>query len=447
MILNLIKIVVLGLSLGLSTATAAPASSGISFKLMHTVQDCNHEGHRKTWCDGKVDTARMVELSGLEAEIINQLDRASAQPEKARIYAAEFSFSAKNIQQKMCELGKKGVKIEVYLDRGSSADVEFTKDPNCQKDPAKPNLVGRLLGGFTDFPDWRLHHNKTVMVDPGDGSEWNINFSSGNLSKFGMSLHLDNWAMLKAPSSTNIARATNCLFDGLRAADKKATQVGMYKNGGDFSKDPIVLEVYKSTIGDCYTKNKVVPMKDYEKAIALEGVAPFFTPNDGSLALKALKDQIRRVIQNQQKSPQYIWIAIQHFTKGDIAALLRQAVSVGVDVRIVMSSGTVSGASEVSNDGPFYQQNLKGTGMKIKFIETNPNAGGNGQQMHNKFAIFNGERVFSGAGHYTSSGLVTNFETLYLTQSPELTQQYEEYFTKMWNDGVDEEYFTQGGEN
>lgn len=426
-----------------ATLPTKKTSGAIDFKLMHTVQECQHDGHQRTWCDGKVDTSRMAELSGLEKEIIDQLERTSANPAKARIFAAEFSFSDKPIQQKMCELGKKGVKIEIYLDRGSAGDIEFTKDPNCQLDPTKPNLVGRLLGGFTDFPDWRLHHNKTVYIDVGDGSEVNVNFSSGNLSRFGMSLHMDNWVMMKALPSSNISRATLCLFGGLRAADKKATELGMYSNGNDFDKDPAVMDTYQKTINSCYAKNKVVPMGDYEKALAQEGIAPFFTPNQGYYAVKALKAQIYRVIKKQSAStPQYIWIAIEHFSKGDIATALQEAGAAGVDVRIVMNSGTVTGATEVASDGQFYKEKLRNKkGIRVMFIETNPDAGGNGQQMHNKFAIFSGERVFSGAGHYTSSGLSTNFETLYLTQNANLTSQYKQYFEKLWAVAVDESYF------
>ena len=432
---------VAGLLVSVTTLAATP----LTFDLLHTVQNCQHPGHQKTWCD-QDDIAPAVLASGLEQHINDQLDRALANPDHAHVYASEFSFSSRGIQTKMCALGKAGVAIEVYLDFGSSKDIAFTQDPNCQKDMAHPNLKGVLLGGFTKFPEWRLHHNKTVLIDAGDGTPLDIDFSSGNLSKFGTSLHMDHWVFIKAPGDSNLARATLCLFKGLEAASSKATEIGMYANGADFSKDPDVMQAYGATRDACYVSSQVIPMNDPEQAIALEGIAPFFTPNLGRQALETLKREFRSVIAQKQSGPAYLYIAIEHFSSQAIASLLNQAGTAGVDVRIIMNAGTVSGGTEVTSDGPFYEQNLHNDKMQVRFIEVNPNAGGPGiaQQMHNKFAILNGKRVFSGAGHYTSSGLDGNFESLYLTESPELTAKYAAYFKELWDESVDAEYITQG---
>ncbi len=418
--------------------------AGITFDMKHTVQVCNHAGHQPTWCDGTTgnDIANSTKAGGLETAIIEQLDRALVNPAQSRVFVAEFSFSAKAIQRKMCELGKAGVSVVIFLDYGSSANLAFASSPDCQKNPNVPNLKTAVLGGFTNFPEWRLHHNKTVVVDPGDGTDYNIDFSSGNLSTFGVSLHMDHWVMMKAPPTSNIARASLCLFEGLIAADKKATELGMYASTPDWSKEPTVMNTYQKTRESCYITQKVIPMNRPEEAIQKEGIAAFFTPNPGRQALITLQNEIRAV--TKQTKPSYIYIAIEHFTIQAIANLLNQAAESGVDVRIIMNSGTVGGASEVTSDKPFYDANLKNGKIKVRFIETNPAAGGNGQQMHNKFAILNGKRVFSGAGHYTGSGLDGNFETLYLTQDEELTKDYAVYFKELWDVSVDESYITKG---
>jgi phosphatidylserine/phosphatidylglycerophosphate/cardiolipin synthase-like enzyme len=372
-----------------------------------------------------------------------------ANPTKSRVYAAEFSFSNKVIQKKICDLGKAGVKVFVVLDAGSASNLDFIKqDPQgCQKDKTHPNLQATLLGGFTDFPKWRLHHNKTVIVDAGDGSPYDIDFSSGNLSVFGTSLHMDHWVLMKVPAQTNLARAELCLFEGLKAADAEAKADGMYAHGGaDFDKDPAVTKAYSDARDACYAKNHVLAQKDYEKAISQDKIAPFYTPNNGGAAVSALKAQLNGIIAQAQsgKKGLYIYIAMEHFNRADIAALLNKAANAGVDVGIVFNSSTVTGTSEVEADKPFMEQNLNNPRIKLRFVETNPQAGGNGQQMHNKFTILNGQRIFSGAGHFTGGGLNNNWETLYLSQSPELTAKYAKYFKTLWDQSVDKAYLNTG---
>ena len=423
--------------------SVAAWATPLPFDLLHTVQNCQHTGHQKTWCDIS-DINASVQASGVEQRISDQLQRAAGNPSQSRILVSEFSFSDKTVQKKLCEMGKLGVSIVTYLDYGSSADAAFAGSADCQKDPAKPNFKISLLGGFTNFPDWRLHHNKTILVDAGDGSPYDIDFSSGNLSTFGTSLHMENWVFSQAPATSNFARATLCLFQGLAGANSKAVEVGMYTNGADFSKDPQVMQTYQATRDACYTASHVIPMSDPEQAVALEGVAPFFTPNDGQQALVTLEREFQKVISQQAAGPAFIYIAIEHFSLQEIADILNQAGQQGVDVRIIMNAGTVSGGSEVSEDGPFYESNLKNANIQVRFIETNADVH---QQMHNKFAILNGKRIFSGAGHYTYTGLDSNFETLYLLESAELTRKYAAYFKELWDESVDESYITKSTPN
>lgn len=426
----------LALFSGLPALAQNPA---VTFDLMSTVQDCAHEGHRSTWCTID-DLKSSTEKSGIVARLSEQFDRALANPSKAKVLTAQFSFSNKLVFAKLCELGKAGVSIQVYLDRGSPVgDIS-----ECQKNTAQPNYNVDFLGGFANFPEWRLHHNKTILVDAGDGSAYDIDFASGNLSSYGTSLHLENWVAMKATPRSNIARATLCLFEGLKAADKISKEIKIYDDM-DFSKDPIVMDVYTSAINSCYKKNKVIPMYQTEKALALEGIAPIFTPNEGNLATAGFLKEIRAISKIGKGA--YIYIAIEHFTKGSIVRALTEAANNGVDVRLIMNAGTVTGATEVQQGVTFYEDYIRGTKMKTRFIETNPNAGGNGQQMHNKFTILNGKRVFSGAGHYTSSGLETNYETLYFTNNSSLNKQYAQYYKKLWDASVDEDSMRSGDVN
>ncbi len=414
----------------LAALLPAAAHAGVTFDMMHTVQDCKHEGMPKTWCEGKEDMIAMDELSGMSAKIAAQLDRALANPKTAKVSIAYFSFSNKKIQKKLCEVGMAGIPVEAYIDAGSVSPELQALKTDCQKDKAKPNLKLVILGGMTSTP-WRLHHNKTMMVDPGNGEYININFSSGNLSAFGTSIHLDHWGVLTATPDTNLVKAQRCVFEGLTAADAKATEVKMYEGGVKSQFDGVVAQAYIDARESCYVNNAVIPMYQAEKAIAKDGVAPMYSPNNNNEVVKTFTAEIAKVAADGKNG--YLYIAVQHFLHGGIAAALMQAAQAGVDVRIIFDDDLLTGEGEVEGVQEFLASSLQHPNIKIRYIKTNYNAGGNGQMMHNKFCILSGKRTFSGAGQYTGAAMRNNWENFYLAQSPELTKKYGLYFKDLWD--------------
>jgi hypothetical protein len=300
---------------------------------------------------------------------------------------------------------------------------------------------------------WRLHHNKTLVVDPGNGDYVNVNFSSGNLSAFGTSLHHDHWGMLTAPASSNLVKAHKCVFEGLAQADALATKVGMYSGGVKSQFDGQVADAYINGRDSCYKKNGVPQMGEpngIEAALANpnEGVAPIFSPNKFNEVLKTFTAEIRKVTQRAKQASGsdrgYIYIAVQHFLNWQIAQALQDAAQAGVDVRIVFDDDLASNSGEVEGVLEFMESELKPYGIKIRFIETNHFAGGNGQMMHNKFAILSNiqdpskTRTFSGAGQYTGAAMHDNWENFYLAQKPQFSKLYGNYFKKLWDVSVDE---------
>src|SRR5690606_13620852 len=95
---NLSVILVTLLSL---TAYAGP----IQFDLIHTKQECQHEGYQPTFCDGRVDQRDATDLSGMVENINAQIERAvnAPNPSRAYVYLAYFSFSNKLVHSKLCE--------------------------------------------------------------------------------------------------------------------------------------------------------------------------------------------------------------------------------------------------------------------------------------------------------------------------------------------------------
>lgn len=427
---------VLGTHAQASAAQAGSAKSSITFELMHTKPECSQPNMSSTWCvlddmKAATDHSGMVKRIG---ELLDQYALKKAeQGLSPKVFINYFSFSNKAVHKKLCEVGKAGVQMEIVLDNGSRGQADTVEA--CQKDPQKPNIKVSYLGGMTSSP-WRLYHNKFMMIDPGDDSPVSINFSSGNLSSFGTSLHLDHWVLMTAPKESNLVKAHVCVVQGIQKAIEVATDKGMYADGSvDSAYDEEVAQSYVSMRDGCYKKSGVIPMTESERAIQLEGVSPSFSPNNNDEAYKVLSAEIRKITARAKKGEStYIYIAIQHFLHRGVSRDLVNAKNAGVDVRIVMDDDVVLGSSEVQGVSEFYKQ-LKEQGLVIRFAQTNAEIR---QMMHNKLAVFNGERSFSGAGHYTYAALQNNWENFYLIENAGLMKQYGEYFKELWEKSVDE---------
>lgn len=414
------------------------ADDQIDFDLMHTIQDCKHEGRQRTFCDAKVDSKAMTEKSGMVAKINAQLDRALINKDKSEVFIAYFSMSNKLVHEKICELATAGVKIEIFLDEGSSSNItDLQNNAKCAGQKI-PNFKYTFLGGSTSGDSWRLHHNKFLYVNPGNGEKVNINFSSGNLSSFGTSLHLDHWVTMLAPEESNLTKAYSCVMNGLRKARdfKENAQKKAKPNEEVFIKDAEIVDAFITGRDLCYESKKVLAQTDVETAIRSEKIAPVFTPNYSPIAYNIFSNELKKI-----NGKGYIYIAIQHFLHFGIKKDLIAAAQSGVDVRIIMDDDVVAEKGEVSGVLDFLKDLQKSAPqIQVRYIETNHEAGGNGQMMHNKFALLNGARVFSGAGHYTKAAMNNNWENFALTEVPELNKKYADYFKELWDVSVDEKY-------
>ena len=438
------QFITLGLTLGLGSI-ALGASTALTFDLMHTKPNCNYPGRTSTSCE-LADRDQAEANAGMVKKIQALLDQyalSKVKPGKAlpNVYIAYLSFSNQTIQGKLCEVGKAGIPVEVILDNGSLGQGDQVL--GCQKDPKNPNVKVSYLGGLTSTP-WRLHHNKYLIIDPNDGTPVSTNFSSGNLSSFGTSLHLDHWVMITADKSSNLIRANLCVAqDGMHAAIAKAKETGMYANGqADGQFDQVVADAYISARDACYKAKKVIPMSDSEAAVKAEGIAPLFSPNTNDEVYQtAHREFLKVTAEAKAKRPAYIYIAIQHFLHSGVRRDLIDAANAGVDVRIIMDDDVVLGSSEVQGVKEFYDTYLKPSKIKIRFASTNAAIK---QMMHNKFTILNGKRTLSGAGHFTTAAMNNNWENFYLIENAGLMKKYAAYFKELWDVSIDESAVVNG---
>jgi len=396
----------------------------VPFDLMHTRPECQHDGHPDTWCTHD-DAQHAASLSGMEKKIGAILDRAK-DPEKSSIVIAYFSFSNKSVYSKLCEKGRAGFSVEGFFDQSYRTLMPAQLAQECQG-PSGNNVRVHFLGQLSQSPFiWRLHHNKFLLVDAGVGQPVSVNFSSGNLSSFGTSVHFDHWALLETPRDSNLYKQHGCVVSALRKAinPKGAAQ-------DEEIDDP---DVYRSALEDCLTEEHTLfaPGTEWvDKAIAEEKIAPLFSPNPSGDNERILVDQIDRVAKGGR-----IYGAMQHFLSYDIAGALQQAVKRGVEVRLIMDDDVITGEGEVPGVRGFYDSELAEpvSGMKVQFLVTNA---AEHQMMHNKFIVmenFDGKttRVFSGAGHFTDAGLRDNYENFYVSESDDLSAKYGELFDYMW---------------
>lgn len=438
--------------------TPSQKNEQIEFDFIHTKQDCKVAMdsekkifHKKTFClnTNGDDIKSTTEISGMVAIAIEQLNTALADPRNSKITVAYFSFSNKNIQRKFCELSSKGVPIRVFLDQGSGPknglpgqiDDLVMNNPDCRDMNGNLNVTLSYLGGNTTAGAggiWQLHHNKFLMIET-PNNKVQFNFSSGNLSIFGTSLHLDHWVMIKASENSNLIRAHKCVIQGLESAvikskepDVKAIAVG--KN--------YILEREK-----CFDEKNVIPrqsLPDTEaqiaNALAAEEIAPLFSPNNNKYVEKSFIESLNKI-----PSGGYIYIAIQHFLHPGVSSALIKAAGRGVDVRIVMDDDALRGESDVPGVDLMIKKLVLIQGIQIRFAETNKLAGGGGALMHNKFAILNGEFTFSGAGHYTNAAMNVNWENFYFSKNKKLLVAYSKYFNELWTESVDFKYTASKG--
>lgn len=412
------------------------ATAGISdLTMMHTKPVCNYPGKAASWCT-KDDMVKVGEDSGLVARINEQIEMAQ-DPELSRIFVAYLSFSNKPIARKLCERAKAGVKIEFFLDSDApSANKDLIDQMNsCKTQDGRSTVTFHFLGVKPN--PWRLHHNKFLIVDTGTSPEVKINFSSGNLSAFGTSLHFDHWVTVTTSKDTSFYKTHMCVVKALKVA------IDPDQDGIDESIDDPV--VYRKTLDDCLqtrvtlkkcTKQqmannktnqcyKVVPPMSTEQAIAAEKIAPLFSPNPKNEIARTLIGEI-----NKMKKGERISGAIQHFLHYGIAQALVGAAQRGVQVQMLMDNDVLSGESEVTGVTDFFHSVLDNQGIEFRFMETNAE---NRQMMHNKFLILGDRRVFAGAGHFTTAAMKDSYENFYLMQDEKIQRQYQALFKFMYD--------------
>ncbi len=399
----------------------------IEFDLLATQPTCIYSNHKSTFCR-QVDAGKNAEISGLEKRVVEIIGKA-VDVEKSFIAIAYFSFSNPVVFEALCEKGKSGIKIKGYFDTSYAKENQMPQKlkKDCQG-PSGQNVSVAFLGTPKGKSSWRIHHHKFLYVDNGSSDIW-LNYSSGNLSSYGLSNHLDHWLMMSAAKETRLVKTYDCMIRSMNVATAELNQE---------SDDP---KKYQAELQTCFQEKGLAGnlaaddiFVRVENELAQEEIASLLSPSRQSIAYQVLKKQIDSVANDGE-----ILGGTQHFLHRGLAADLRNAAARGVRVVLLMDDDVFLGTSGVPQARKFFFNELVDKGMEIRLMDTNNMDEGGfepPQMMHHKFLIMKGvqtaqgrkDRVFSGAGQFTNAAMKTNYENFGLLENTSIVKKYEDLF-------------------
>jgi hypothetical protein len=128
-----------------------------------------------------------------------------------------------------------------------------------------------------------------------------------------------------------------------------------------------------------------------------------------------------RLVREIQRASTSIDIAIYTFTENEIAAALIAAKNRGVSIRIIADSQEASAVGSVVS-------RLESAGFQLKRT-----AGIGTGIMHNKYAIFDRQTLFTGSYNWSASAETRNFENAIFIRDSGVISSYQANFNSIWN--------------
>jgi phosphatidylserine/phosphatidylglycerophosphate/cardiolipin synthase-like enzyme len=449
---------------GISAPFAQGTHEGISWQLRLNRGQCSHPPHPKTWCTAADDKARIAKESGTEATLLDWI----RDPETTWVKFSYMTFGNSEIAEALCQRAKaEDFQVDVYL----KADMLFP--PENASGPYKKLVEcanGRNYNIYPRGQSW-LNHAKIFMA--GGAQKARFTSSSANLSGSGTSLHYDNWLLLEAPIDHKLAQANRCFLDAVKAAgeslhenlqrlgdqrlpltEEKNRLSKEFEAQGD-SQDPLLkdrVRALENQLQIRQDKGKIILAQEacmqkfgFAKSEAIQFMATPIPQNRQQVV-----DRLSELIDGSEST---IQIAAHKITKLDgnslpIVDKLLARMKAGVKVSIVFDDDTIL---RYKNLGGITGQQvspqevdaflaLQAGGALIKFIDTNE---ADYALMHNKFMIFDGKTIFTGAGNFSKASLRgSNTEQFYILQVPEMIEAYLRGWEELNAWAFDADFFT-----
>ncbi len=349
----------------------------------------------------------------VEAELVKAIDSA-----KKTLRVAMYEFNQQGFWDALQRAKKRGVKIEVLLDRSHVYTTGYEDDGITPRMPkamvvellrAKGYnvllLKGRLGG---------IMHNKFVIVDDGL-----LQLGSYNYTHQSEADHYENVTF-----TVEKKRVSGALeyFQYMRSLGEKMDLKLLKKILSRTDSAMPKAEAVAESSGREKAEPSEMP-RSQGTPIALHGEKfpmQMFSPNAG------IEAALVRAIQASKAT---IEIAMFSFFSQPIAEALLKAKERGIAVRIVMDKSQ-SGTSKLDNWFAWHGFDLR--------ILTGPDRTRDPryQKMHNKFAIFDGQMLESGSFNYSSRAETLSFENASFYNDAALIARFAAAFAQMFERGT-----------
>lgn len=330
---------------------------------------------------------------------LSRMRRWIQDPSTTEIFLATLTFSNTSIRYDLCQaIEERSVKVTMVLDSQTSqkqADLLRACQPKDGK--SFPTVVTRGGAGGLGYA-----HNKLVIFNP-NSDVVRIVFASGNLTS-GLVLHHENWNFITLPAKTHFAEAHRCLMTGML-------------DHGD------ALDTYAQYITDC------------KKSISYpeEGdIKVYFVPGEGDKALEEIRQGLADSYRVDLAAHRFsLWELIDglvDFQTGKVPGAVRVLFDDDVHWNGLGQKVGLNTASEAA-----HAQRVIDAGAGGRYLETNH---GGLLLHHNKFIIFHGNnsKVFTGAGNFTKSAFVQNFENYYVISNSKIVEKYKTQYNHLFGD-------------
>jgi phosphatidylserine/phosphatidylglycerophosphate/cardiolipin synthase-like enzyme len=338
-----------------------------------------------------------------------------------------YQFEQQSVLDALRRAQKRGVKVEVVLDR-SHVYVTGTSHEGGPRKP-RPMIVELVKSGFDLLllkgQGSGIMHNKFVIVDDEllEGGSYNYTDQSENdhfenvyftLEKERVALYLRYYRyMRELAEPVDMDKLEEILNRTADAAE--AEDAGLLDADAEASKrhpDP-----------DGRTSKFPAPPIDAGVPISFNGEhfpRAIFSPQGG------IEAALVRAVEAAQET---IDIAMFSFFSRRIGEALLAAKNRGVTVRLVLDRGQ---ASLSSLDDWFAWHDFEMRLLSGPDDTRDPLY----QKMHNKFGVFDGKLVETGSFNYSPNAEKNSFENSNWFDAPELAARYAAFFERMFAQGV-----------
>lgn len=297
-----------------------------------------------------------------------------------------MTFSHKDVATALCQAIKNRVGVTVLIDAGSEmATAE-------QVESCGGELV-KIGAAETDDQRGDLHHNKFLLVEATDKTT--LVFATANFSNPGLTINHESWTFVTDTENAQIMQDHRCLIAALKNYRGK-------------------LPLFRQELAEC-RKNRKPQVK----------IESLFVPADSAKLVKLIEENIKKSSRVLMTSNRY---SFDRITKAF-------ATSASTDSRALFDDdlywGGIQPTADYVNEAVDARkvEQLEKTGAKVKFMQTSFGAA---QKMHAKFILFD-DLAIIGAGNFTASGMMSNFENFYVIRDVKSLELFKAQFEYLWS--------------